>query len=1004
MNIKNRIIIILSLVIGVASQGFAQDQLATAESEKLFAKGLQLMNNKQYGAAREAFENYAQTTGESARRDEAEFYIAYSGLFLENLGSDTKVEEFANKFPEHPLAKGAFAELGNHYFERGDYERAIKYYTSADLYILGDEELGKANYQLGLSYYQQKQLDQSLVYFDRVKGGRSSYSESAYFYAGIVAFQNGNYFRAQQDLQRIANHPDYRIQVPYYLARIYAEQENYQELATYTAQALDIPRVNSRLEILLLSAEASFQLKDYRTSIERFETYATALRARPADDIRFKMGYAHLQVGNTEQAIEQLKTISSNDLKGQMASYYLGHLYIQQENPQFAITAFDRASKMTFNPEAAENAAFNFAKVSFELGRFRDALNTLEAFSRNYPGSNLISEANDLIIEALLNTNDYAKAIEYIEGLPNRTERINRVYQKVTFYRGTEYFNDQRFPLAVQLFKKSLENPIDKGLVAEAHFWAGEAYSTGNRYDDAIKEYQQVLRNNPPADLRLKTAYGLGYALYNTKEYTQALTQFRTYVQALERADDKLNYNDALLRLADCYFVGKNYQEAVRTYDKAIQQNNPEIDYAYYQKGLVYSYMNNSSTAKENLDIVVKRYPQSRIHDNAILQLGQVDFEDGNYEEAIRTYSLLIERKANSPLVPFALLNRAVSNVNLQRYAQAESDYKAILDKYLNHRTAGSAILGLQEVSAQTGNQDFQRYLSRYRNANPDKQALESIEFESGKALYFNLEYPRAITAFQEFLRTYPQSAFIMEARFYLAESYYRSNEFAKSLELHNILANTPAFPQQNRAINRVAELEYDLKNFQRAIEYYDKLLQIAQNRRDEYTALEGMMLSYYQLNNFNKTTEYAQKILDQGSVSANAEGKANLFLGKAAEGREEFAAAKDFYLNTFTSAKDENGAEAQYLLARLEYREKNYPKSIETLFDLNNQFGGYEEWLGKSFLLLADNYIAQKEWLQARATLNSVSENSPSREIRDEAREKLLLIDKLENESDDNE
>jgi len=999
VNIINRILIIFSVLAVLATDGFAQDQLAATEGEKLFAKGLELMNNKQYGAAREAFEAFSTSNKASARSDEAEFYIAYSGLFLENLGSDVRVEEFAGRFPEHPLAKGAFAELGNHYFERGDYERAIKYYTSADLYILGDEELGKANYQLGLSYYQQRQLDQSLVYFDRVKGGRSSYAESAYFYAGIVAFQNGNYFRAQQDLQRIANNSEYRIQVPYYLARIYAEQEKYQELANYTAMALDIPRVNSRLEILLLSAEASFQLKDYRTAAERFESYATALRARPADDIRFKMGYSYLQIGNTEQAIEYLKTISSNDPNGQMASYYLGHLYIQQENPQFAITAFDRAAKMTFNIEAAENAAFNFAKVSFELGRFREALNTLESFSRNYPGSKLIGEANDLIIEALLNTNDYAKAIEYIEGLPNRTERINRVYQKVTFYRGTEYYNDQRFPLAVQLFKKSLENPIDKTIVAEAHFWAGEAFSTGNRYADAIKEYQQVLHNNPPADLRLKTAYGLGYALYNTKEYTQALVQFRTYVQALERADDKLNYNDALLRLADCYFVGKNYSEAIRTYDRAIQQNNPEMDYAYYQKGLVYSYMDNSAAAKENLDIVVKRYPQGRMHDNAILQLGQVDFEDGKYEEAIKTYTLLIERKANSPLVPFALLNRAVSNVNLQRYTQAENDYKAILDKYLNHRTAGSAILGLQEVSAQTGNQDFQRYLARYRNANPNKEALESIEFESGKALYFNLEYTRAITAFQDFLKIYPQSAFIMEARFYLAESFYRSNQFAKSLELHNILANTPAFPQQNRAINRVAELEFDLKNYQRSIEYYNKLLQIAQNRRDEYTALEGMMLGYFEMKDYQKTSEFAQRILDQGSVSANAQGKATLFLGKAAEGRGQSAAAKDFYLNTFTSAKDENGAEAQYRLARIQYNEKDYRKSIETLFDLNNQFGGYEEWLGRSFLLLADNYIQLKEWLQARATLNSVSENSPSREIRDEARQKLLQIEKLENE-----
>src|SRR5690606_41991930 len=87
-----------------------------------------------------------------------------------------------------------------------------------------------------------------------------------------------------------------------------------------------------------------------------------------------------------------------------------------------------------------------------------------------------------------LNSNDYAQALKHIEGLPVKTDRIKRAYQKVAFYKGAEYFNDARFYNAVQMFEKSLEFPLDKAFVVMSHFWAGEAYNTGRKYDEAINE------------------------------------------------------------------------------------------------------------------------------------------------------------------------------------------------------------------------------------------------------------------------------------------------------------------------------------------------------------------------------------------------------------------------------------------------------------------------------------------------------------------------------------
>ncbi|MBL0342381.1 MAG: hypothetical protein IPP71_16630 [Bacteroidetes bacterium] len=68
------------------------------------------------------------------------------------------------------------------------------------------------------------------------------------------------------------------------------------------------------------------------------------------------------------------------------------------------------------------------------------------------------------------------------------------------------------------------------------------------------------------------------------------------------------------------------------------------------------------------------------------------------------------------------------------------------------------------------------------------------------------------------------------------------------------------------------------------------------------------------------------------------------------------------------------------------------------------NQIPSYEYWIGKSFLLLGDNYVALKDIFQAKHTFRSILENyekSPTdvEDLRTLAQEKLTAIEKGENE-----
>ncbi len=97
--------------------------------------------------------------------------------------------------------------------------------------------------------------------------------------------------------------------------------------------------------------------------------------------------------------------------------------------------------------------------------------------------------------------------------------------------------------------------------------------------------------------------------------------------------------------------------------------------------------------------------------------------------------------------------------------------------------------------------------------------------------------------------------------------------------------------------------------------------------------------------------------------------------LGRCALLTDDFATAKKEFQAT---AKQSSavGAESRYNLALIEYKQNNFKASQNKCFEIINEVPSYDYWIGKSFILLADNYVALKDTFQAKQTLQSLIEN----------------------------
>jgi TolA-binding protein len=989
---------IICIVVTLSASG--QNQLSQTKAERLYQKGTELVVHQNYGAARKIFSEFLDEARlNDPRRGEAEYYIAFSALNLNHADGEKLIDQYISHYPSTPKAATAYYDLALFFYGDNKFGKASQYFREVEFPALTQSQQSEGHFKWGYSYFNLKQLDEALEQFNFVKNQNNSYAPAANYYAGFIEYSQGKYSEALADLKKAESNPSYASIVPYLIANVYYKQKRYDDLIAYTASLKNKRGLTNEKEIAMLSAEAYYFKGDYAKAAEAYEAFLQDNPGRGEGSLLFRAGYSNYALNQTDKAITYLsKSAASKDSVSFYASYYLGILYLKQGEKPLALNAFDYSRRVPGDAKLAEEASFQFAKVSYDVGRPEQAINEFEKFLSTFPGSAHSNEVKELLAQAYVNGNNFHKAIEYIEALPSKNPQIQQAYQKATYLMGAELFNKNDYSEAVGYFEKSLQHPRDAAYVALASFWAAEAYSIGRKPQDAIRHYQKVVSLGSQADPLLvgKARYGLGYAHYALEDYERALFNFKEFTNKASRSTP--NYVDALIRLADCYYVSKQYDAALGTYGTARNLGSPDNDYILLQTGMVHGIKQNYAESRNHFAALIQNYAKSPYRDEALYQRAQFEIEQGNYQASVDGLSQLIRESSHSKFLPYGYARRAAAYYNLKQYDKTISDYTTVISQFPNHPVAQEVLLPLQDALSLAGRtSEFDRWLAVFKRANPENKGLEVIEFESAKNAFFDQQYPTAVLTLNTFIKNYPESSRLQEARYYVGESYYRMKDYQKALPLYESLSRDQNFNMGTRVIGRAAEIHFNQGNYQAAIDYYYRLERLATNKTEQYNAWAGLMESFYLLSEYDSADIYAKIIVERGAVNAGGQNKASLYLGKTALARGDFEAAQDEFLNTLNTAQDAYGAEAKYLLAQIFYLRKEYKKSYETLLSLTEDFAAYDEWVGKAYLLMADNFVAMDQIFQARATLQSLVENFPLEPVKRSAARKLKEIDEAE-------
>jgi tetratricopeptide (TPR) repeat protein len=1023
----------LTLAAALLGAAAAEPQLAHAQQtqtfasdERYFQEGLDLFDRQQYGAAQQSFQQYMQQgarrtgdqsgpaaiSGRQERLADAEYYYAVSGLYLLHPDAEGLILSFAAQHPAHPKAALAYFELAKFYFDQKNYAQASNYFGKVAPGNLSASQRAESDFKLAYSHFELKEYDQARILFDRNKQQKSQYQYASSYYAGYLAYQAGDYPGARKDLLVAAENDAYRGVVPAIMTQIYYKEGDYDGLISYASKALtQSPPPQSADEISLLVGDAYYQKQDYKQAGTYFDQYANAHKGAVEPSLQYKIGFANYKQGDYKNAITAFKPVAARrDSLGQNAAYHLGLSYLQAGQKTSALTAFDAARQSTIDRNISENATLKYAQVQYELGNLPDVITALRDFRRKYPRSKSLAVTDQLLSDSFLASTDYGQALSYLEGLgDDRSDKLNGTYQRIAYSQAATLYNDGRYAEALPLLDKSLKYPQDDALRAAAQVLRGEIYSVGQQYPDAITAYAAAARSareggvsDDETQYVQLARYGLGYAYYNTKQYDKARPQFQAYLNDAAAKPTDPNYYDTTLRLGDTYYVAKNYQQALDLYDKVIQANAPEKDYAYYQKGVTLGLLGRRDEANQTLAALLKTSPNSRYAEQAVFQQAQLDFQAGDYAPAAAGFTRLIENRPTSTLLPDAYQRRGVAYANLEQQDKAVADFQKVLADYPRSTAAQQALYSLQESLTALGRtEEFDQALASYKAQNPTSKATESVEFEAAKSLYLAEKYPQALARLQAYLKQYPDNALAPDARFFLADSYLKTGDKNTALPQLRAVVTENKSEFVNRAVGRVADLEFENKNYPEAVKFYDRLRGASQNRREVATATLGLLRSYYEGGDYTNARRVATDLSTLAGATANTTNTALLYLGKADYKLGNLdQAVTELTAAVAAAPSDVNGAEAQYTLAEVLFKQNKYDEAIKEAFKVNTNYSTYALWQGRAFLLLGDIYTAQRDIFQARATLNSIIDNKfPVAEIVEGARQRLKALPASEDE-----
>lgn len=556
------------------------------------------------------------------------------------------MKSFLERFPASSYAPEVTLMMADRYFLTGEYPLAYAAYSRLDRSMFSGETRKRYLYRYAFSmlktgYYEEARPLFGQLFYD------PDYGNASRFYMAYLDYVGGAYDKAYEGFKKVENTSERGLEAEYYINQIEFRRGNYRKVADASSRLLlgDVD-YQLRPETMKAAGVSYYKLGEPAKALPLLEEYVDLKRDGADDTAVYALGAILYDQGDYDRAERLFSTLTDGNGDLTQSSWlYLGQIYVSRGDDQAAALAFDRASKMSWDPAVAETAAYNLSVSSATGSRlpFADSAAAMEQFIADHPSSQYSHTLSRYLFNAYYSQRDYIKALEILKGMPVGKETA-LLRQKVDYQYGIEKLRDGDPEAAISMLADASRGG-DPEVAAQASLWLGDAYYASGKYADAAKAYSAAASS---ADIGANGAlarYDLGYAQMKLKKYSEAMKSFDGALKTGGLSPQQ--QADARLRRADCRYYTGHYSEALKEFRDLAKGSDANAVYARIREADI---LGREGKVQERIGILqsLADSGETGVWTPTVLQrLGDAYTENGMDGKAAAIYQRLLDSDAS---------------------------------------------------------------------------------------------------------------------------------------------------------------------------------------------------------------------------------------------------------------------------------------------------------------------------------------------------------------------
>tara|TARA_R110001606_G_scaffold214483_1_gene362344 strand:+ start:1796 stop:4828 length:3033 start_codon:yes stop_codon:yes gene_type:complete len=358
---------------------------------------------------------------------------------------------------------------------------------------------------------------------------------------------------------------------------------------------------------------------------------------------------------------------------------------------------------------------------------------------------------------------------------------------EVTYYLLDISFKDGRFKKSIEIGEKLLKDPKQKE-ISDISKIVGESYFNLKKYKEALpflRAYKGKRGKWNNTDY-----YQLGYTYYKQNDFENAVKNFNKII------DDKNSFSqNAYYHLAECYLYLDRKPEALNAFKSASEMDFDakikEDAFLNYAK-LSYEQGNPYKSVAEVLQDFLKAYPKSSFYQeiNQLVVTSYLHQQD--YQGAL-DYLAKKKSNENKALTKEVSYYRGVQLFNLKKLQEAYPYFSAATTSS-NNKIKVSALYWKAETDFQLSN--FKKSLdgfTTFKKTSGASQidAFNTIDYNIAYSHFKLKEYTKAASSFNSFIRkTKEDNPLLDDANIRLADCYFVTKKYANAISAYDKVIN----------------------------------------------------------------------------------------------------------------------------------------------------------------------------------------------------------------------